>query len=396
MNKETDQNSANYDGFSLVQGGLFYTLTSALHLRQGSRQDLNRTALAIIALTWVPVFLMTVISGSSDDTDTTISFSEDFLFHIRFLLVVPFLILIERIVDESFLAYIKVSDDLVPNSQQEAFNRMVRQLDRLTSSYIPEIIMLSVMGVYIFLFWEDLNSSSMVRNYMENSDHELKMAGWYYLLVCVPVFQFLVFRWLWRWLVWVFSMIRISGFRLQVDPLHADDMAGLAYLNGCPLSFSLILVGMSAILSAIIGIDVIYQGAPLESYVFPILVYVVFLPVILYFPLLLFLPKLIEARTYGVVKFGSLLRKHNLDYVAKWVEDKTGNKEPVLGSMDNSSLSDINGSYAPVQAIKLIPLSYKLITESFVLNVIPFIPLVFTYYSGTELFNTLIKKVIGG
>ena len=396
MNRKVDQLSANYGGFSLVNGGLFYSLTSIFRGKEGSKQGLVRTAMAMAMLTWVPICIMALMEGTLEDTDSSISFPEDFLFHVRFLLVVPFLILIEKVVDRSFIGYVKNTDDLIPNSQQDSFNRLVRRLDKLTNSYIPEILLLIAMAIYIILFWGDLIALSSIRNYFEADDGQLTIACWYYLLVCIPVFQLLVFRWFWRWVVWVYSLIRISRFQLQIDPLHADNMAGLAYLNKCPLTFSFILMAPSAILSANIGINIIYEGNVLLNYSFYILIYVVFLPIILYSPLLIFIAKLIEAKFYGVIKFGNLIRKHNLDYASKWIDDKTENVNQILGSVDNSSLSDINGSYAPVQNLKLFPLDYNMIIESFILNVIPYLPLVFTYYSASELFKTLIKDVIGG
>ena len=68
------------------------------------------------------------MEGTLEDTDSSISFPEDFLFHVHFLLVVPFLILIEKVVDRSFIGYVKNTDDLIPNSQQDSFNRLVRRL----------------------------------------------------------------------------------------------------------------------------------------------------------------------------------------------------------------------------------------------------------------------------
>ena len=132
------------------------------------------------------------------------------------------------------------------------------------------------------------------------------------------------------------------------------------------------------------------------SYKLLILLYVFILPVIMYSPLAVFMLKLFNARKEGVVKFGGLIRKHNYDYAKKWMDKSSTNKEPILGAMDNSSLADINGSYAPITEMKLIPINYTMIALSFVMNVIPYIPLVFTYYSFTELFKMGIKSMIGG
>lgn len=180
-----------------------------------------------------------------------------------------------------------------------------------------------------------------------------------------------------------------------MDPLHADRMAGLEYLNSVPLTLSYILVAPSALFSAHIGIEIIYQGASLSQYTIPISAYVFMLPIILYAPLLLFLPKLLKTKSYGIQNFGNLIRRHNIAYKKVWIDGSGKEGEELLGTMDNSSLADINGSYAPVQEMKLLPINAKMVIMSFVMNLLPYLPLIFTYYTVTELFNDFLKGLLG-
>ena len=108
------------------------------------------------------------------------------------------------------------------------------------------------------------------------------------------------------------------------------------------------------------------------------------------------MPKLINAKRDGIIRFGGLVREHNIDYTNKWIDKKKDNNDAILGTMDNSSLADINGSYSPIENIKLFPIDLKMILISFVLNALPYIPLVFTYYSFKELFEMFTKSMIGG
>ncbi len=398
MEKENldHKTSANYEGFSLVSGGLIYTITEVFRKMTKPEKELEVTALALALITWLPICVLAVFNGTVDDDPNTINFFQDFLVHVRFLLVVPFLILIEKIVDKSFVNYIKISDRIIPNSQQPAFNKLVKRLDKLTDSFIPEIIILVIIYLIVAFDRQNFAVSHSARNYLFiPGTRDLTISGWYYLLISLPIFQLLVFRWIWRWLVWLYSIIRISRFKLQIDPLHADQMAGLEYLNLVPLTFSFIIMAPSAVLSAIIGIDIIYNGALFKDYMFMVTVYVVLLPIILYAPLSIFTPLLIHAKIYGISMFGNLIRTHNLAYDKKWMDENHSQDEKLLGSIDNSSLADINGSYAPIQGMRILPIDFKLILLSFVLNVVPYIPLIFTYYSASELFKLIMKSVMG-
>ncbi|NNE03725.1 MAG: hypothetical protein HKN52_11255 [Eudoraea sp.] len=384
----------DYDGFSLVSGGLIYSITKVFRKKAKPGKEWTHTALALAIITWVPLCAMALIGGTLRVDDASINFFEDFLMHSRFLLVVPFLILIEKILDRSFVNYIKNTDDLIPDAQQLKFNILVKRLNKLTDSFIPEIVMLVIVYATIIITWNITPDLAMGRNYILNdTGNELSPAGWYYLIISMPIFQMLLFRWVWRWFVWLYSIISISKYKLLVDPLNADQMAGLEYLNMLPLMFSFIVMAPSVILSTIIGIEIIYNDATLRAYSFQIIFYIFLFPIILYAPLAVFMPFLLRAKSSGIYKFGTLLRKHNVDYVNKWIVNFQTNKDKLLGSVDHSSLSDMNGSYAPVSNIKLIPIDLKLVFLSIIFNIIPYIPLLFTYYSVKDLINLLIQSI---
>lgn len=380
---------------TLVDGGLIHKIISFLHKKNDALIGSPRAAIGLMVITWVPLLVLAIFSGTSNDTDQSISFFEDFFVHVRFLLVLPFLILIEKTVDSTFIEYIQTTYKLVTKEEKEKYIQLIDRIHKLVESFIPEILFLVMVYVLTLQNWAELSVFDSNRNYLTVGNHTPSFAGWYYLLVCSPLLQLILFRWLWRWMIWSYSIFRFSRLRILADPLHADQMAGLQYLNITPLSFSMILIAPSSILSSYIGIDIIYSNAAITDYYFQILAYVIVFPIIIYTPLFFFTGILLNAKKYGIQYFGNLLRVHNNDYVEKWITGNPPKDEQLLGSMDNSSLSDINGSYSPIQSMKPFPIDFKLILPSILLNVLPYIPLIFTYYSAAELFRKLIQNVLG-
>lgn len=389
------ETQADYDGFSIVSGGLLYWATSIFRGKGDTRKGEIRTAVALAVLTWIPLCILSIWSGTLNDTDATISFFEDYVVHVRYLFALPFLILIGRMIDSAFIRYLKSADRLIPPANRESFNRLVTRLDKLTDSFIPEILMLVFIYVFLIIDWSQLSYFDSGRNYLAYPGTEiLNPAGWFYLLFSAPVFQLVLFRWIWRWLVWVYSVYKISRYKLHLESMHGDQMAGLAFLNMFPFTFSIILLAPASILSSTIGVEILYHGASLMDYKIDIILYSVFFAVVLYLPLLFFIPHLFQAGSMGVQQFGSLLRQHNNDYMDKWIDENPAPQEPLLGSMDHSSLADINGSYAPVQGMKIIPINLKMLAMAVVINLIPFVPLMFTHYSGVELMNELMNTIV--
>ena len=392
MNKD---HSKDLRKSTFVAGGLFHKISAFFHKKNVSAIGSPRVAIGLVLITWVPLFLLTVFSETNNNSVQSIGFFEDYFLQIRLLLVLPFLILVEKPIDSTFVKYIQNTYKLVEGIDKEKFMSLIDRIRRLVKSFLPEILFLLVIYVSIIQNWDELWVFDSNQNYLTNSDNSLNAAGWYYLLVCSPLLQLLIFRWLWRWIVWAYSIFSISRLNLKMDPFHADTMAGLQYLNYAPLTLSLVLIASSAILSSYISVEILQYGNALSDYVIEIVAYVIVFPILLYLPLLLFLGVLTKAKRYGIQYFGDLVRKHNLEYDQKWVKGGPPVDEPLVGSPDHSSLADINGSYGPIQSMKPFPIDYKMIISSMALSLLPFLPLVFTYYSASELFKMLITNVLG-
>lgn len=130
----TKTTTANYKDFSLVDGGVIYAATSIFRRGKNKSLGLPKTALAMIFFTWGVMCILAIIDGTLNDTDQTISFFEDFMIHVRFLFVLPFLILIDNVVDKAFVGYIQDVDKLIPNDEQPKFDKFIKFINRLTDS----------------------------------------------------------------------------------------------------------------------------------------------------------------------------------------------------------------------------------------------------------------------
>lgn len=384
-----------YKGFSLVSGGLIYDLMARFKVFNKKNSQL-RQAIFFALLTWLPLLILASLDGTLGGEKIEINFWEDFSIHIRFLFVVPFLILIGNKIDNVFIGYVKTTDRMIRDDQQDAFDRLIGTLNRMSNSYIPEILILVLVYLAILLKWDDLTLFDSSREFLARPDsNKLSPAGWYYFLFSFPFYLLLVFRWIWRWLIWLFSLFRFSLFKFQIEALHADNMAGLEYLNLVPLAFSFLFIALSAALAANMGMAIAYDGMSLNQYFIEILIYCIAIPFLLYAPLLIFMPMIMRALTRGIYDFGDLITRHNNDFAEKWLKGSSPKDDKLLGSMDNSSLNDINGSYLNVQGTKILPVNYKMILSSITLIVLPFIPLLFTLYSGSDMLKKLIEALFG-
>lgn len=86
--------------FSLVNGGPVYRFFIWARLADWELQPVNRRVVAAIAVTWLPLLILTIIDGLALGSGVKIAFIPDFTVHIRFLITLPILIAVEPYVSK--------------------------------------------------------------------------------------------------------------------------------------------------------------------------------------------------------------------------------------------------------------------------------------------------------
>ena len=224
--ENNEQNiSANYDGFSIVTGGLIYKLMTMVFKTTNPIKSRRQRAFFFALIAWLPLCILILFSGSDSVLNNELDFFKNFEIHIRFLFAVPFLIFIEKMVDNSFIDYIKTSDDLIDIREQSRFDKLVTKIDNLSNLYFPEILILGVIYFAVFMRWNDPSLFDSSKDYLYSLDGTFSAAGIYFLFVSLPIFQLLLFRWFWRWIIWVYSLVKISKFTFYIDAMNIDRIA---------------------------------------------------------------------------------------------------------------------------------------------------------------------------
>lgn len=283
---------------------------------------------------------------------------------------------------------------IVSEEEEQKFNLIVLKAEKLSGSFIPEILILIIIYVASFLSIGETGLS--ISSWMHFDDGNLSTGGWYYLLIGYPIYQLLIARWFWRWVIWFYTTVKFSFLKLKIEAAHADQVAGLQYLNNVPITFGFLFLSVSAIFSAQIGINVIYFGGDLYGYTYLVLGFIIVIPFILFLPFFTFIPTLIKARIQGVNYFGSLIQYHNNLYKEKWMGENVPEGQSILGTNDNSSMADINGTYGQsINSMSIVPINLKALLTIMILLLIPFLPLVLMQYSISEIVTKFIGIVFG-
>ncbi len=91
--------------FSLIKGGYSYRLMLRLGLIRADAPLYGKRIAAIIILTWLPLLILSLLTGVAFGNKVDVPFLMDFVTHIRFLVSIPLLIVAEKMMEICLVEY---------------------------------------------------------------------------------------------------------------------------------------------------------------------------------------------------------------------------------------------------------------------------------------------------
>jgi hypothetical protein len=220
----------------------------------------------------------------------------------------------------------------------------------------------------------------------------LTAAGYWYVFVSVPIFQFILLRWYLRFFIWFRFLWQVSRMNLHLVPTHPDRAAGLSFLGKSTYAFGPLLFAQGALLAGVIATKVLYGGQSLMAFKLDAIGLIGFFVLFLLGPLTVFTPRLAQAKRTGLAEYGVLASDYVTAFDAKWIRGGCG-EEQLLGSADIQSLSDMGQSYSVIREMNPVPFAWQDVTRLAIATAIPLLPLGLTVFSLEQLVMQLLKIV---
>ena len=190
--------------FSLANSGPCDRALARLGL--ASAAPLRRLMRAFLPalVVWVPLAALAWLVPHAGG-DHGLSFFEDLATHVRFLVVVPLLVLVEASIGRrtKTVAAQFVEANFVAAADRPRYDALLRSSRRAIDSALPELVMAILAGLFVWsairrfqsdgvLFWFEVPAARGAG---------LSAAGWWYALGSLLP-PFLLLRWMWRYSVW--------------------------------------------------------------------------------------------------------------------------------------------------------------------------------------------------
>jgi len=387
--------------FSLVLGGPMFQLLVRSRLATPALELMKRRTVFISMFAWLPLLLLSLVDGKAWG-GVGLPFLYDIEMQVRFLVALPVLIATEILVHQRTRLIVGqfIERDIITAGVLPKFKEVIASAMKLRNSVAIELILLLLVFVAGYYFWSTVSGIEKIGTgagtwYAAVTDGgaQLSPAGYWYVFVSRPLFQFIVIRWYFRVFIWARFLWQSSRLELNLIPTHPDRAAGLGFLGQSSAAFAPLLLAQGALLAGLMANPIFFAGAKLTDFKLEIVGGVVFLLLLVLGPLLVFSPCLMRAKRTGLREYGILASRYVREFDLKWVRGGATGDEPLIGSGDIQSLADLGNSYQVIRDIQPFPFGKDTVIQLVVVTLIPVAPLVLTMIPLEELIIKLLGAV---
>ena len=206
---------ARSDALSVAHEGPAYRMALRLGFAHPVPTRLAMKMGLIVLATWVPLLVLSFVSGLAFGDRVEVPFLRDPSAYSRYLAALPLLVLAEVVVATALAVQSGyfIESGLVPEKDLPKYQSFKAEFVRLHDSWVAQGVILILSYTLVITMRTTLayrpGSSSWERLGAE-SGGVTTPAGWWCILVCLPILVFLLSRWFWRACVWAWFLFRVS------------------------------------------------------------------------------------------------------------------------------------------------------------------------------------------
>jgi len=377
---------------SFNRQGPFYRLQRAVGLISDHSLQVGRRAVLFVALAWLPALLLALMQGVALNAQHERALLFDFSVY-AFVLAIAAFVLMEQSSDKrmAWLVSQFIARDIVSESARADFVQARQNMERRTASPWAEGLILlaaySTSWEWLYLGAKRIDSGTWYGRIVDGSLQPTLAGGWA-MLVALPLFWFLLGRWLWRFVTWGLLLRDIARCELRLVATHPDRCGGIAFIGQYPKTYLMFVFALSSVVAAGVLKSVVYAGASLLSFKFALMGLIVFLVIAFVVPLAAFAPVLVALKRQGLSHYGSLVSRHHLAFEAKWIEGGAPPEDP-LGAPDMSSLADLSAAYDLVNRMQAVPVTKASIGPLVLAALVPLVGVALTRMPFKEIAQSI-------
>ena len=348
-----------------------------------------RIAIFAVAVAWMP----TASLAASHGFDAMRSFLTDCAAQSRLLVVIPLLIITEPLLAARLMTIAhKFRDEgLVKEEDWPRFDKAIRSFEGGGGTLIAQFMMLVLVYSFVASTISIIAASPLMPwCFGPHGILTLSPAGSWYALVGFPMILFVLLRWVWRQMLWLWFLIIVSGLDLQLIPAHPDRAGGLMFVEQCMWLYMPFSFAVGTIVGGGVANRVLYLRQSLTSFRYTPLAVIAIVVILCAGPLCVFWRTLRQSRSRGIFQYGVLATSMGRQFEQQWLTTPSNPRDDALKMPDFSATIDLYSIVANVQQTKTVPIGMRSIGRLAGAALAPAMPLALVVLP----FDLIVKEVL--
>jgi hypothetical protein len=378
------------DDTSLYCGGLFYRAQSLFHLVGFGHLDIARQAMAILAVAWLPLVILTALFHF----DQLPGLLKDYIVYSRTAIAVPVLLIGQFMMEDRYrviVTHVRRAG-LLETKDLQNLNGVLGMLRRLRDSPLPELIIVALVFANLAVIWKSKFSIAPGwAVYRSDGALHLTFTGWYYGLISMPLYQFLIGLNLWKWLLWTFLLFKLSRLDLKLYAAHPDAHGGLGFLGLSPIGFAPIAFAISTAIGGTWRHEILYYDVRLANYKISAIFLFAMIFIVALLPLCFFYPKLSQLRRKAILEYGVLGQTRIANFHEQWISNQADHGK--AAPPDPHMLMDLTFSYENIRRMWSFPVDKGTLIGLALSGLVPLFPVVLAEIPFSVILKGLLDAV---
>jgi len=374
----SDRWSALTDYHGLFAGGPPRRLTALAALPVPLCRTGGSRLLLVLMLGWVPIALLTAFfPGGRMAAD---SFAQDFGAHARLAIAAPLLVLGYTVCARrlGLIALHFLRSGLLDEGAETRFvAALAATRARIDSLWVEAATILIAYAAIGVLYLGDASLFMQSAWQRGAAGAGLSLAGWWNLLIAMPLLVVLFLGWIWRIALWTHFLRIVAALDLRLIAAHPDQAAGLGFLTQSVRAFAVLGMALGAVSAG--RFAQVYAAGETTQYTNGLLIGgTAALSLLLFIgPLTVFSAALMRCWRNGTMAYGALACELGRQFESRWFTPARKTGADILGEPDFSAAADLYGTVSNVYAMRFLPVDLRSVLMLLGATLLPFVPAMF-------------------
>lgn len=353
--------------FSLFEDDRLHRVYNALGLGNHVRFRIVKRSLVVVMLTWVPVALLALQQGLYGGGVSPTNFFADFAAYAQFLAAMPLFMAGEPIVELNTREAARqfISCGIIQEADLPRVYRVHAIIERARKSWRSDAVCIVIAyGLSLAILVPEWGPDPLPTWHALGAagSRTPTAAGLWEFLVALPLLNYTWLRFIWKILLWIYYLYRITRIRLELHPTHPDLTGGIGFISEAQGGFAIFILayGISNI-AATVGYEIAILNYDLWVMPVwgPLLGFTIGAPLLFTLPLFMFTKQLFRAKRRALSAYRERVTEHSRRVEGRWL---TGTKavEPAQEEIrELAELATLGTMFSRIEHMRVVPFDLR-------------------------------------